>query len=95
MKLTLNQFFDSIKDVREDLIVQLMYKYHCDVVWNISNEILTYDGDHDDWIWEYDWDEGYSLDPKGVYVTAYVPVSEVKVWEQMVLWRERTKKTNG
>ena len=90
MKLTLDKFFDEIKDVTEDLLVQLMYKYPHEVSWIVSTEILEYDGDHDDWIWNCDWDEGYSMTPKGVYVTAYVPVSEVNVWEQMVLWRGRT-----
>lgn len=89
MKLTLKQFFESINNpldlkYKQDLVVEVNFKYPYEKAYEVSNEILEYDGDHDDWIWVNDWDEGQSLDPLGVYISAYVPVESIDVYREMI-----------
>ena len=92
MKLTLSQFFESINNpvylkYKQDLIVEVNYKYKWEKCYTVENEILEYDGDHDDWIWTHDWDEGQSSDPLGVYISGYVPVSDIDVYREMINYK--------
>lgn len=92
MKLTLKEFFEHINkpcylSYKQDLIVTVNYKYPYEHCYTVDNEILEYDGDHDDWIWTHDWDEGQSLDPLGVYISAYVPVSNIDVYQEMIVYK--------
>lgn len=88
MKDTLDQFFKRLEHLPfyDDLIVEVHYKYKHETQYTVSNEILLYDGDHNDWTWLNDWDEGQSDDPLGVYIAAFVPVSEVETWREMIMF---------
>lgn len=73
--MTENDFYKYLKDkeIRDDYIVSLRYKYSWEDDWNYSNEFLEYY--EEDYIWLNDWDEGYDE----VEVLGYVSIADVEV----------------
>lgn len=77
MRLKLNDFFEIIKQVPDDYIVKLAYRYHWEEDYTISNELLEYDYSTDSYVWVNDWNEGQHF----VYVIGFIKVSDVIVPE--------------
>ena len=74
-KMSLDEFFNLIKDECTDYIVKLAYKYDWEKGYTISNELLEWDYSMNDYIWEHDWDEGQD----DVFVLGFIKVSDVIV----------------
>lgn len=81
MKLSLDEFFDIIKEEQEDYVVKLAYKYHWEEDYTISNELLEWDSE--DYVWVNDWNEGQDF----VYVIGFIKVSDVNVPEYEAEWK--------
>ena len=77
MKLSLDEFFDLIKNDWDDYIVRLAYKHDWEKEYTISNQLLEWDYSDEDYIWLNDWNEGES----DVYVIGFIKVSDVNVPE--------------
>lgn len=76
--LSLEQFFKRLdNEPRQDYIVRLAYKYDWEDKYIIDNELLEYDGCHDDYVWLNDWDEGQ----QDVKVLGYISIYDVDVPE--------------
>lgn len=78
--MTLSYFTEHVLPELEftDYIVKVRFKDHKDEPWTVLNEILTAEGAH--WIWEYDWmDATYEAE-----VIGWIRVEDVEVPED---WR--------
>lgn len=76
--MKLNEFFEMLDAedfLRTDYIVCLKYKYDWEKEYTIENEYLQYDGNHDDWVWLHDWNEGQT----DVEVLGYIDIDELEV----------------
>ena len=71
--------WDKMKYIPGDIIVRIAYKYDWEKVWHEENELLLYKDN--DWIWENDWDEGYTLQEEEPLVLWWIPVYQVGVHE--------------
>ena len=71
----IDDFMEMIrkKEIREDLIVRLAYKYEPTDEYTISNEVLSWEFDLDGYVWLNDWWEGEEY----VGVIAYTKVDDV------------------
>lgn len=77
MKLSLDDFFDLIKNEQTDYIVRLAYKHDFEKEYTISNEVLECCPSDDEYVWLNDWNEGET----DVYVIGFIKVSDVDVQE--------------
>ena len=76
--MKLNEFFEMLDAddfPRTDYIVLLKYKYDWEKEYTVENEYLEYDGNHDEWVWLNDWNEGQT----DVEVLGYIDIDEVEV----------------
>lgn len=73
--MTLEEFINEIneKEYYTTYIVQLAYRYDWQTDYTISNEILEWEWELNDWLWQNDWNEGQ----KDVKVCNYVTLDEV------------------
>lgn len=57
--MTEKAFYNLMKTMpRTDYIVKIESRFNGDTKLYIENEVLEYDGNTDEFIWSYDWNEG-------------------------------------
>lgn len=74
--LTLEQFFKRLdREPRNDYIVRLRQRYDWQEDWEYFNILLEYNGNNDEYIWSWDYNEGQ----QHVEVLGYICIDEVDV----------------
>lgn len=59
--MTIDKMFDELENkVRDTYIVTLKYKYEFEEKYTVENQILVYDSLYDCYVWQNDWNEGYT-----------------------------------
>jgi hypothetical protein len=80
-----DEFLEYLKTIElTDYIIRIRVKYLDEKDYRFINEILTYEGDHDLWVWEYDWQHCVE-DAK---VVGYIPVDHISIFRPIVIYDE-------
>lgn len=74
----LDNFFELLRTLPlSDKVVRLRYKWFEGDDWEYENVLLVYNGNTDDYEWEYDWDEGQ----KYVEVVGFLALELIRIPE--------------
>ena len=75
-----DEFLEYLKTIElTDYIIRIRVRYLDEKDYRFINEILTYDGDYDLWIWENDWQHCVE-DAK---IVGYIPINEIKEFRRV------------